>query len=170
LQPHRHPNVFYMTSSKRRRVMKTKQILMSLLLASAVCAAPAYANYFCNPQTSTLLNVGSAMSPTPEDLRIIGDSDWVSRLSDMNGKEVYGKYREYLGYVLTVDEDNRLAELQTPTGAAVAVSTAMLVDRGDRVFAPTLSRGDVLAMLGPQPYLVAFNEDEDTVITFDDDA
>jgi hypothetical protein len=150
--------------------MKTKQILMSLLLASAVYAAPAYSNYFSNPQTNTSLNVGSAMSPTPEDLRIIGNSDWVSSLSDLNGKEVYGKYREYLGYVLTVDEDNRLAELQTPTGAAVAVSTAILVDRGDRVMAPTLSRGDVLAMLGPQPYFIAFNEDEDMIVTFDDDA
>ena len=150
--------------------MKTKQILMSLLLASAACAAPAYANHFSNAQTNTSLNVGSAMAPTPEDLRIVGDSDWVSTLGDLSGKEVYGKNREYLGYVLTVDEDNRLAELQTPTGAAVAVSTGILVDRGDRVMAPTLSRGDVLAMLGPQPTFVAFNEDEDTIGTFDDDA
>ena len=149
--------------------MKTRQILTSLLLASAVCATPAYANHFSKPQTNISVNVGSAMSPTPEELRIIGDSDWDSHLSDLNGKEVYGKYREYLGYVLTVDEDNRLAELQTPTGA-VAVSTAILVDRGDRVMAPTLSRGDVLAMLGPQPYFVAFNEDEDMIVTFNDDA
>ena len=150
--------------------MKTKQILMSLLLASAVGATPAFANHFSNPQTSTSVNLGSARSLMSEDLRIVGDSDWVSSLSDMSGKEVYGKYREYLGYVLTVDEDNRLAELQTPTGAAVAVSTAILVDRGDRLMAPTLSRGDVLAMLGSQPYFVAFNEDEDTTVTFDDDA
>src|SRR5207253_1296571 len=35
---------------------------------------PASANWFSNPRTNTMLNVGSAPSPTPDQLRAIGDS------------------------------------------------------------------------------------------------
>ena len=54
--------------------MKAKTTLLSLLLLSAVCAAPAYANYFSDPRTGVNLNVGSAPSPTVEQHRAIGDS------------------------------------------------------------------------------------------------
>jgi hypothetical protein len=48
--------------------MKTKMTL-SVLLLSAVCATPAFANYFYNPYSNINLNVGSAPSPTPRDIR-----------------------------------------------------------------------------------------------------
>jgi hypothetical protein len=48
--------------------MKTP-ILMSLLLVSAAAASPASANYFHNPYTNIYLNVGSAPTPTPADIR-----------------------------------------------------------------------------------------------------
>ena len=48
--------------------MKTKMTL-SVLLLSAVCATPTYANYFSNPYLGINLNIGSAPSPTPSDVR-----------------------------------------------------------------------------------------------------
>lgn len=53
-----------------------KTTLMSLLLLSTVAVTPAFANWFANPRTNTMLNVGSAPSPTPEQLRAIGDSPY----------------------------------------------------------------------------------------------
>jgi hypothetical protein len=46
----------------------------SLLLSFAVCALPASASYFFNSEWGTMLNVGSAPNPTPDQLRAIGDS------------------------------------------------------------------------------------------------
>jgi len=54
--------------------MNIKKTPFSLLL-SAVCMTPAMANYFSNPHTNTMLNVGSAPAPTPIELRAIGDSN-----------------------------------------------------------------------------------------------
>jgi hypothetical protein len=48
--------------------MKTP-ILMSLLLLSAAFVSPASANYFHNPYTNIYLNIGSAPTPTPDDVR-----------------------------------------------------------------------------------------------------
>ena len=50
-----------------------KTTIASVLLSSAACLVPAYANYFHNPRTNTNLNIGSAPNPTPADLRAIGD-------------------------------------------------------------------------------------------------
>ena len=53
-----------------------KTTLLSLLLLSTVAVTPAFANWFSNPRTNTMLNIGSAPSPTPEQLRAIGDSPY----------------------------------------------------------------------------------------------
>jgi hypothetical protein len=53
-----------------------KTTIMSLLLLSTLSVTPAFANYFANPRTNTMLNVGSAPSPTPQTLRAIGDSNY----------------------------------------------------------------------------------------------
>jgi hypothetical protein len=58
--------------------MKTTTTLMSLLLLSAVCATPASANFFSNSRWNVMLNVGSAPSPTPAQLRAIGDSSYAN--------------------------------------------------------------------------------------------
>ena len=63
---------------------------------------------------------------------------------------------EYLGYILAVDERGKLAELQIPTGVALPLSTDLLIDESDHVRAPTISRGDILAMIrksGEHPLL-----------------
>lgn len=51
-----------------------KKAILSVLLLSAVCASPASANYFSNPQVGVNLNVGSAPNPTPSQLRLLGES------------------------------------------------------------------------------------------------
>jgi hypothetical protein len=48
--------------------MNTK-ILVPVLLLSAAAMTPSYANYFSNPALGINLNVGSAPSPTPQDIR-----------------------------------------------------------------------------------------------------
>ncbi|HEX3487143.1 MAG TPA: hypothetical protein VHT51_18960 [Micropepsaceae bacterium] len=65
--------------------MKTTPTMMSLLLLSAVCVTPAYANWFSNPRSGVMLNIGSAPNPTPADLRAIGDSN---RNSDVQGTNI----------------------------------------------------------------------------------
>ena len=79
----------------------------------------------------------------------------------ISGQEVRGKYNEYLGYILAVDEGGKLAEMQIPTGVALALPTDLLIDDGDHVSAPTISRGDVLAMIrkpGEHPLIEVKNE------------
>jgi hypothetical protein len=65
--------------TQRSTKMKTAKTMMSLLLLSAVCVSPASANWFSNPRTNTMLNIGSAPNPTPADLRRIGDSTATNR-------------------------------------------------------------------------------------------
>ena len=49
--------------------MRTMHTVTSLLLLSAVCITPVYANWFSNPHSNVMLNIGSAPNPTPADLR-----------------------------------------------------------------------------------------------------
>jgi hypothetical protein len=136
--------------------MKAKTTLLSLLLLSAVSVMPAYANYFSDPRSGTSLNVGSAPSPTPEQLRILGDSYRLppppsARFSSdqavmMEGRTVFGARGVPLGYVLTVDEYNDRVELQTPAGIAVSIPARLIADNGRSLMAPTLTRGEVRQM------------------------
>jgi outer membrane protein OmpA-like peptidoglycan-associated protein len=48
-----------------------RNAFLSLLLLSAVCATPASANWFSNPQLGVNLNIGSAPNPKPADLRVL---------------------------------------------------------------------------------------------------
>ena len=45
------------------------KMTMSMLLLSVACVTPALANYFHNQRLNLYLNVGSAPSPTPRDVR-----------------------------------------------------------------------------------------------------
>ena len=42
---------------------------ISIMLLSAVCVTPAFANYFSNPNLNVHFNVGSAPNPTVRDVR-----------------------------------------------------------------------------------------------------
>jgi hypothetical protein len=44
-------------------------MILSILSLSAAYAPPTLANYFHNPSTNLNLNIGSASSPTPSDIR-----------------------------------------------------------------------------------------------------
>jgi len=176
--------------------MKTSKKMMSVLLLSALCITPAYANWFHNPVTNISRNIGSAPNPTPQDLRALygrgpvitampsrpraavpfGEG-YLNRgydLSSLEGRTVFGpertvipgyvKLSERLGYILAVDQDAKLAELQTPAGIAVTVPVALLVPQGDdRVMASTMTRADVMAMAKTQTgRTVALNIDHRT--------
>jgi len=143
--------------------MRTKTLMLSLLLASAVGATPTFANWFSNPSTNTTLNVGSAPSPTPQQLRAIGDSPYApgsfSRhaevlppydMTPLEGKAVFGAGGARLGYVLAVDNDTQMLELQTRGSIGVSVPAELVIDKGRRIDAPTVSRADILAMARAQ--------------------
>jgi len=68
-------------------------------------------------------------------------------LKAMEGKRVLGKSRELLGHVGKVNEQAKTIELKTPSGAIVSLPTDVLVEDGDNLAAPSLSRGDVIAMI-----------------------
>jgi hypothetical protein len=155
--------------------MRTTNTMMSLLLLSAVFITPASANWFNNPKTGTMLNVGSAANPTPADLRAIGDSkvavaytteprfvatqtqtiapnETMSTvdLAKLEGRPVSGALGERLGTILAVDQDTQMIDLQTARGIAVAMPASLLVEKHGRVTAPTTSRADVMAMAKTQ--------------------
>ena len=70
-------------------ISRKATFVFPLLLMSAAAASPADANWFHNPQTNLNRNVGTAPSPTPQDLRAIpGESDYPleSQLRNEQGK------------------------------------------------------------------------------------
>jgi len=136
--------------------MKANGALIPLLVLSAACAMPALASDF---NSALSLSAESARQDLRLDIGTLRHN--VSALTNMEGKEVRGKYNEYLGYILAVDEGGKLAEMQIPTGVALALPTDLLIDDGDHVSAPTISRGDVLAMIrkpGEHPLIEVKNE------------
>jgi hypothetical protein len=73
-----------------------------------------------------------------------------AQLTRLEGRVVSGSHGERLGYILAVDQDSRMIELQTPKGIAVAMPASLLVEKHGRVMAPTTSGGDVMAMAKTQ--------------------
>jgi hypothetical protein len=67
--------------------------------------------------------------------------------SAMIGKKVLGRYQEFLGTIVSVNEARKTAGLKVPTGMTLELATDTLVNSGDHISAPTLSRGDILAMM-----------------------
>jgi len=68
-------------------------------------------------------------------------------LKAMEGKRVLGKNRELLGHIGKVDEQAKSVELKTPSGAIVSLPTDVLIEDNDALAAPSLSLGDVIAMI-----------------------
>jgi hypothetical protein len=73
-----------------------------------------------------------------------------AQMTALEGKAVVGAHGARLGYVLTVDHGSRMAEVQTPSGIAVAMPVMMLSDEGKHIVAPTTSRADMMAMAKTQ--------------------
>jgi len=126
-----------------------KTTLATVLLLSAMMAAPASANWFFRPDAGISLNVGSAPNPTPNDLRILyGPLRYqvsAAVLRDMTGKSVYGENGEHLGMIAAVDERHRIVEMRIADGRSVVIEGSLLINEPDRVIAPTLSMAEVVA-------------------------
>ena len=102
---------------------------------------------------SVALGFASASSAGP--LLHFVASETKADLKAMEGKRVLGNSGELLGNVGKVDEQAKTAELKTPSGAIVVLSTDVLTEDGDHLSAP-MSRGDILAMIdrpGQEPNL-----------------
>jgi hypothetical protein len=93
---------------------------------------------------SAVLGFASASSAGP--LLYFVASDTKAELKAIEGKRVLGNSGELLGYIGKVDEQAKTAELKTPSGAIVVLSTDVLSEDGDHLSAP-MSRGDILAMI-----------------------
>jgi hypothetical protein len=72
------------------------------------------------------------------------------QLDRLEGRPVSGSHGQRLGYILAVDQDTSMIELQTATGIAVAMPASLLVEKHGRVIAPTTSRADITAMAKTQ--------------------
>ena len=115
--------------------MKTRTILTSVVLASMVGVGFAFAT---DPTMNSLL-LSSIVEPNSH---IVPDVP-----SAMIGEKVLGRYQEFLGTIVSVDEARKTAGLKVPTGMTLELATDTFVDDGDHISAPTLSRGDVLAIM-----------------------
>lgn len=81
------------------------------------------------------------------DLGNFLESVTIADLKAMEGKRVLGKNRELIGHIGKVDHQAKLVELKTTEGAIVPISIDLLVKDDNALVAPSLSRGDVLAMI-----------------------
>lgn len=93
---------------------------------------------------SVALGFASASSAGP--LLHLVASETKADLKAMEGKRVLGNSGELLGVIEKIDEQAKMAELKTPSGVIVSLSTDLFVEDGDHLSAP-LSRGDILAMI-----------------------
>ena len=103
--------------------------------------------------TSVALGFASASSAGPLLQFVAGETK--ADLKAMEGKRVLGTSSELLGVIEKVDEQAKMAELKTPSGVIVSLSTDIFAEDGDHLRAP-MSRGDILAMIdrpGQEPNL-----------------
>ena len=97
---------------------------------------------------TTLGSASYASGQVPHlDLGYSLQSVTIAELKAMEGKRLLGKNRELLGHIGKVDERAKRVELKTPESAIVSVSVDALAKDGDMLAAPSLSRGDILAMI-----------------------
>ena len=105
--------------------------LISIALAATTPGSATYAG-----SAVPLLDLGNFL-----------ESVTIADLKAMEGKRVLGKNRELIGHIGKVDEAAKLVELKTTEGAIIPISTDLLIKVDDALAAPSLSRGDVLAMI-----------------------
>lgn len=129
--------------------MKPVKLCLALVALQAAVISTAEANYFHNKELNTTRNVGSAPSPTPEEIRYARGQIGVAQIGDivkLVGRTVYGGNSENLGMITDVDTERHLVALQVEDGSHVALSVNELYDDGKRVFAPAMGRAQLAAM------------------------
>jgi len=158
--------------------MKTK--LVSAMLLSVLCAAPAVAQSFIDqpPETVIITPRSHYTIPRAYDIPVgqrmshrnmLAPNSWTSGdMQRMEGKIVEGRRGEFLGTVMTVDIGKQLAQVQTPGGVSVAMPIVLLQDRGDRLYAPTTTGAHMDAMaLRQTGTIVASNVSQNRVALAD---
>ena len=106
--------------------------LKVLAVAAAFALNAGTASYAANPQAK-LQFVANEISPL--------------NLQAMEGQRVIGKNRELLGHIGKIDEQAKTVELKTPSGAIVPLPMDLLSEDNGVLAAPSLSRGDIIAMI-----------------------
>jgi len=121
--------------------MRNANMLVSVLLLSAMSASPVYAWSSARPSYSwNWMGIGT--------------------LIPMEGRTIYGVAGAELGYVLAVDVRESLVQVQTPDGVAVALPARLISNRTEQLRAPTLSPPDMMAIAKQQTgRTVAINVD-----------
>lgn len=129
--------------------MKSVKFCLALLAVQVALAGSAQANFFHNQDANTNRNVGSAPSPTPEEVRYargqVGKAQ-IGDIMELVGRTVYGGNSEDLGTITDVDPGRNLVALRLPDGSHVALSINAIYDDGRRVFAPAVGRADLAVM------------------------
>jgi hypothetical protein len=141
---------------ERRKEMIIR--LVSAMLLSALCAAPAVAQTFTDQAPETLIITPRTHYTIPraydipagqrinDRIRLAPNSWTAGDMQRMAGKRVTSFLGENLGTITAVDIAGQLVQLHTPGGVSVAVPIVLLQDKGDRLFAPTTSQSRLLDM------------------------
>jgi len=146
-----------------------KTTLIQALLASVLCIGPAVAQTFIDqPETVIIRPKGNYVIPRAYDMapqqkwgyrtRLAANSYTAGEMHRMEGKRVVGSHGEFLGMVTAIDIGSQLVQVHTPGGVSVAMPIVLLQDKGDRLYAPTTSRSQMLAMAVKQTGTVVASE------------
>ena len=147
-----------------------KRKLVSAMLLSALCAAPALAQTFIDQAPETVIITPRSNYTIPRAYDIPAEQKWGHRtrlannswtsgdMQRMAGKRVFGFRGELLGTVSAVDIGGQLVQVNTPGGVSVAIPIVLLEDKGDRLYAPTTSRSQFMAMAVHQTGTVVASE------------
>jgi hypothetical protein len=132
--------------------------LVSAMLFSALCAAPAFAQTYIDetPETVIITPRSNYTIPRAYDLPAeqkwghrtrLANNSWTSGdMQRMEGKRVTSFRGELLGVVTAVDIAGQLVQVHTPGGVSVAIPIVLLEDKGDHLYAPTTSQSQFMAM------------------------
>jgi len=138
-----------------------KTTFIQALLASVLCIGPAVAQSFIDqPETVIIRPRGNYTIPHAYDMhpnqrwgyrtRLAANAWTAGDMHRMEGKRIIGFRGELLGLVTAIDIGNQLVQVHTPGGVSVAVPIILLQDKGDRLYAPTTSGSQMLAMAANQ--------------------
>jgi len=111
--------------------MRLTDSLIPALLAAAVFALPALAQYI-NPPVADIQNAVNA-GFTPAEWHVMSNKGMTSAM--LEGKPVMTVNGENLGYILAVNDIGRMVELQTPGDRAITMRESSLSVQGGSVYA-----------------------------------
>ena len=135
-----------------------KTTLVSAVLLSAIFVAPVVAQTFIDetPETVIITPRGHYTIPRVFDIpaqqrwgyrTMLANNSWTSGdMQQMEGRRVVSFRGEFLGIVSAIDIAGQLVQVHTPGGVSVAIPIVLLQNKGDRLYAPTLSQSRFLDM------------------------